>query len=101
MLSRSSAVLLVMLIVLPFTAPFATCDAPASRSGSTVRSLIDQTATHALPVARTATRTRIKLAISIAGTVVRLRLPLVPGRISRATAATRLVAAPLTTPLRI
>jgi hypothetical protein len=103
MISRAFALWLVTLIVLPFTAPFATYETPASRSGSTVGSLADQAATHALPVARAASRsrTRIKIAVSAAGTTICPGLPLAPGRISRATAATRFVSAPLAPPLRI
>jgi len=103
MIPRAFAVWLVTLIVLPFTAPFATYEALASRSSSTVQSLTDQTTAHALPVARTVSRsrTRIKIAVSTAGATIRLGLPTVPGRISHATAATKFASAPLVLPLRI
>jgi len=41
-LSRGVAAWLVVLVALPFTAPFATCDlaAPAHRAGADVRSLV-------------------------------------------------------------
>jgi hypothetical protein len=103
MISRVFAVWLVTLIVLPFTAPFATYETLASRPGSTVRSITDQATAHALPVARivSKSRTRIKIAVSTAGAAIRLGLPIIPGRISRATATTKFVSAPLVLPLRI
>jgi len=101
MISRVVAFWLVTLIVLPFTAPFATCEAQASQSGSSVRSLADPATTHALQVARTLARTRIKVAVSTAGTRVGLRLTVAPERIRHAAATLRFISAPLALPLRI
>ena len=103
MISRVFAIWLVTLIVLPFTAPFATYEALASRSSSTVRPLTDRTTAHALPVARTVSRSRMRsrIAVSTAGATTRLGLPTGPGRIGHATATTRFVSAPLVLPLRI
>jgi hypothetical protein len=100
MLSRVCAIWLVMLIVLPFTAPFATCEVSAPSSGTGVRSLADRATSHALPVPRT-TRTRVKLAVSMARAAVRLRLPLAAAQIHHAADTTGFVSTPLAPPLRI
>src|SRR5690242_2771925 len=88
MIARVFALWLVTLIVLPFTAPFATCDTQ-SRSGSSVRSVADPETTHALPVARAAARSRIKIAVSTSGTTLVLRLPIAAERVHHAPASGR------------
>jgi hypothetical protein len=101
MLSQVFALWLMTLIVLPFTAPFAACEELASRSDSHVRSVTDTTTAHALPVARAAARTRIKVAVSTARLLIGPRLPLAAARIGYAAITTRLVSTPLAPPLRI
>jgi hypothetical protein len=101
MLSRTFALWLMTLIVLPFTAPFAAYEELASQSNAHVRSLTDTTTTHALPVARAASRMRVKVAISTASTSIGLRLSLDPEPVGRATANFRFVSTPLSPPLRI
>src|SRR5215471_18460125 len=99
MLSRLCAIWLVTLIVLPFTAPFATVEATASQSDSHVRSLTDGATAHALPVARVSVR--VKAAISTVRASVGLRLPLASDRIRHAASSPRLLSVPLAPPLRI
>jgi hypothetical protein len=101
MLSRTFALWLMTLIVLPFTAPFAAYEELASQSNSHVRSLTDTTTSHALPVARAASRMRVKVAVSTACKSVGLMLSLNHEPVGRATASFRLVSTPLSPPLRI
>jgi len=99
MLSRLCAIWLVTLIVLPFTAPFATVEAAASRSDSHVRSLADTATAHALPVARVSVR--IKVAVSASRISGGLTLPLTTERLHHAVSSPRLLSTPLAPPLRI
>jgi hypothetical protein len=99
MLSRLCAIWLVTLIVLPFTAPFATVEAAASQSDSHVRSLADSATAHALPVARVSVR--VKVAVSTACMSGGLTLPRTTERIRHAAPSPRLLSAPLSPPLRI
>jgi hypothetical protein len=99
MLSRLCALWLVTLIVLPFTAPFSTCDAPSSPSQSYARSLADTATSHALPVARAVVR--VKLAVSATGARLELQLPQAAGRIRHVLFSRQFVAVPLAPHLRI
>jgi len=99
MRSRLCAIWLVTLIVLPFTAPFATVEAAASRSDSHLRSLADTATAHALPVSRASVR--VKVAISTACMSGGLKLPPTPERIRHAVSSPRLLSTPLASPLRI
>jgi hypothetical protein len=99
MLSQVFAAWLVTLIVLPFTAPFSTCDVPALRSHATVHSLGETGAAHALPVARPGLR--VKLAISAPNTPL-AQTPSAARRLVRTEAvASGLFLAPLSPPLRV
>ena len=99
MLSQLCAIWLVTLVVLPFTAPFATVEAAASRSDAHVRSLADTATAHALPVARVSVR--VKVAVSTARMSGGLTLPPTTERIHRAVSSPQLLSTPLAPPLRI
>src|SRR5215467_12149473 len=99
MLSQLCAIWLVTLIVLPFTAPFATVEAAASQSDSHVHTIADSATAHALPVARVSVR--IKAAVSTACMSGGFKLPLTTERVRRAAPSPRLLSAPLAPPLRI
>jgi len=99
MLSQLCAIWLVTLVVLPFTAPFATVEADASRSDAHVRSLADTATAHALPVARVSVR--VKIAVSTARMSGGLTLLLATERIHHAVSSPQLLSTPLAPPLRI
>jgi hypothetical protein len=110
-LSRVCAPWLVLLIVLPFSAPFPTCDLASLGAGpgrhttdQPVRSRVPMAAlavaanTHALPVAR-ATQ-RHKSVASPLHSLIRCAVTPV-ARIARGTTGSRLVSTPFSSPLRI
>jgi hypothetical protein len=99
MLSRLCAIWLVTLIVLPFTAPFATVEAAASPSDPHVHALANSATAHALPVGRVSVR--IKVAVSTAWMSGGMKLPLTAERVRHAAPSPRLLSAPLAPPLRI
>jgi hypothetical protein len=111
MLARLCAIWLVALIVLPFSAPFATCDANsffaaddgdggqgAAKPHSLVGSPGDAPATHALPAARTA---RVRSSLVGEGTSIAPSPPPALHRIKHGAGTDGSVCAPLALPLRI
>jgi hypothetical protein len=100
MLSRLIAVWLLTLIVLPFTAPFSTCEVSVSRSRSDVRSPAQTAATsHALPAPRP--RVRVKLAVSAPSAPVELTPPPARRHVRTDVAGSELFFAPFSPPLRL
>jgi hypothetical protein len=97
MLKRLCAIWLVALIVLPFSAPFSTCDA-ARLFASDDSDQADPSTTHALPVARPGGR--VKLAVVAAGPSFEWVSPPAPHRIPRDNSMRGFVRAPFDTPLR-
>jgi hypothetical protein len=100
MLSRLFAVWLLTLIVLPFTAPFSTCDVAVARSRSHVRSLAQTAAaSHALPASRPGLR--VKLAVSAPSAPVELTPPPARRQVRIDVAGSELFFAPFSPPLRL
>jgi hypothetical protein len=108
-LSRVCAVWLVTLILLPFSAPFSTCDASSlfaseaqsdeTSSASPFDASTDTGASHALPVARPGLR--VKLAVSATTTAIQLTPPSAPDRGRHDVASYAFVLAGLSPPLRL
>jgi hypothetical protein len=99
MYSRLCAVWLLTLIVLPFTAPFSTCDASVSRSRSQVRSQPETVSAHALPASRPGVR--VKLAVSAPSAPVALTLPPARRLVRTDVAGSELFFTPFSPPLRL